>query len=187
MSHLLYFWTSFFAIAAVIFFLDKKYAMLRDSSSADPKPYSFSRVQWAWWATIVLSCMISMVFYTGQLPVLNDSTLVLLGISTATSAVARLTDVADKTVKGRTLIQDDKGMNFFLDILTDNNGVSLSRFQTLVFNVTFGFWFIHEVLAKLVLPGTPVDDILPVIGNNNLILLGFSSATYAGFKTTENK
>jgi hypothetical protein len=33
----------------------------------------------------------------------------------------------------------------------------------------------------------PIDYVMPDISNNNLILLGLSSATYAAVKTTENK
>jgi hypothetical protein len=113
---------------------------------------------------------------------------ILLGISAATTATARVIDISDKEKFNRTH-QDDFGKNFFIDILSDQNGVSVHRFQTIVFNAVFGIWFIGEVLVHLkpeILQAN-IDLIMPPISNNNLILLGLSSATYAALKMTENR
>lgn len=179
--------------------------MLKDISKAKPQPYSWSRVQLAWWTIIVLTCFITVLIKYHSAPELNQSTVILLGISAATIATARVIDVSeinDPQITNRS--QDAKGTNFFLDILSDHNGVSIYRFQTVVFNFVFGVWFITTVLNNLVSANDvicagyagkelaacmarPQDYIMPVIGSNNLILLGLSSATYAALKTTENK
>lgn len=186
MNHLLYFWSTFLVLSAVIFYLDKKHGLLRDMSTAKNKPYSFSKTQFAWWTLIVLSSLICVMLMTWQIPTFNESALILLGIGTATSASGRLIDISDKA-NNLTRNQDSESDNFFLDILSDESGVSLTRLQSLTFNFSFGCWFIHETLRQIALPGTPLNQIIPDIQTNNLILLGLSSATYAAFKTTENK
>jgi hypothetical protein len=81
---------------------------------------------------------------------------------------------------------------FWLDILSDNNGVSIHRLQALVFNLLFGVWFIYQSIMHLKGVGalTSIDtlsSIMPVISRNNLILLGLSAGTYVALKSTENK
>lgn len=177
--------------------------MLRDISKAPGhQPYSWARVQLAWWTVIVLSSFIAILWNKGAAPTLNSSTVILLGISAATTATARVIDISDEE-KLTLRHQDDFGKNFFLDILSDQNGVSVHRFQTVVFNAVFGIWFIHAVLNNLVnydcsmysydaafledCLKQKINYIMPPITNNNLILLGLSSATYAAMKMTENK
>ncbi|HVW98664.1 MAG TPA: hypothetical protein VHA56_22035 [Mucilaginibacter sp.] len=184
----LIFWATFVVLLALIIFLDRKYFMLRDNSTALPRPYSFSRVQLAWWSVIVLASFISIFISRGAAPDLNTSTLYLLGISSATTVGATLIDISDQTNPNLTgLAQNIRGDNFFLDILSDKNGVNVHRFQTVVFNIVFGIWFIIFVLQQLNTPSTHADDIMPVISSNNLILLGVSSGLYTALKATENK
>jgi hypothetical protein len=179
------FWIPFIVMAAAIIYSERRFHMLRDLSEASPQPYSWSRVQLAWWSVIILSAFIGILIKTGNAPTLNESTLVLLGISGATITVARLIDVSDQMNSSAVRHQDSKSENFILDILSDNNGASVHRFQTLVFNLGFGCWFINEVLKNF--NNADINTIIPVVTTNNLILLGLSSATYAALKTTENK
>lgn len=199
------FWVLFLILLASVIVLDKKFNMLRDLSKASPRPFSWSRVQLAWWTVIILSSFITIMLQTGHAPNLHTSTLILLGISVATTAVARIIDMADQENPLIYRHQDIKTTNFFLDILSDQNGVSIQRFQTLIFNVVFGLWFISSVLGNLhdpnfcindFLKGDPnlaqcllhsTDFIMPILSDNNLILLGLSSAAYAALKITENK
>ena len=174
----------------VIIYFDKKYAMLRDSTkAATHKPYSWSRVQMAWWTLLILSSFIAILCQNGVAPEMDESSLILLGISVATTATARMIDISDETKEGVIRHQDSFGKNFFLDILSDEGGVSIHRFQTLVFNLAFGVWFIAEVNIGLHTCTTEAcsNAIIPIISPNNLILLGLSSATYAALKSTENK
>lgn len=181
-----FFWVVFLVLLVTVVLLDLKFSMLRDLSSAQRKPYSFARVQLAWWSVIILTSFITIVATKG-IPTLDSSTLILLGISSATTAAAKVIDVSDKLNPRVSMIQDEDGQNLILDILSDENGVSIYRFQTVVFNLTFGIWFMLTVVQRLVdFPGS-VSEIMPKVEANNLVLLGLSSATYAALKTTENK
>jgi hypothetical protein len=188
MNYLIY-WATFIVLLTLVYFFDKKYFMLRDNSTAVPRPYSFSRVQLAWWSVIILAAFISIIIISkGTAPTFDTSTLYLLGISSATTVGATLIDISDQTNPNVTgLSQNIKGDNFFLDILSDKNGVDVHRFQTVVFNTVFGLWFIIYVLNHLSTAGTSPDTVMPVISSNNLILLGVSSGVYATLKATENK
>jgi hypothetical protein len=161
--------------------------MLRDMTTVNKhQPYSWSRVQLAWWSVIILSCFITIIIVKGTAPTLDISTVILLGISAATTATAKAIDISDAEKNDRIRNQDDFGRNFFLDILSDGTGVSVHRFQTVVFNCVFGIWFMDAFLQNL-LKGVEINAIIPPIANNNLILLGVSSATYAALKATENQ
>jgi len=179
----------FILFAFIVIVCDRKYFMLRDNSTALPRPYSFSRAQLTWWTVIVLSSMISIILCRdGSIPDFNNSTLYLLGISSATTVGATLIDINDETNPNLTgLNQNIKGDNFFLDIVSDKNGVSIHRFQTVVFNIVFGVWFIRHVLMSLGNNKIDFNHIMPVISENNLVLLGVSSGVYAVLKATENK
>lgn len=206
------FWLPFAILSVIIFFLDRRFGTLRDISSSNPPPYSWARVQLAWWTVIILSSVIAIVWKDmqvappGNLPNLHYSTLVLLGISAATTTVARAIDVSDMT--GSTIAARHQNLpaeNFLTDIMSEQNSISIHRLQTVIFNAVFGIWFIGSVVYNLVTghdpcaglaagtqaaldcKQTPLDYIMPVISDNNLILIGLSSATYAAMKTTENK
>jgi hypothetical protein len=180
------FWVTFGVLAVIIALLEKKYGMLKDQSSASPQPFSWSRVQLTWWTLIILSSFIGIYFTRDyQLPQLLASTVILLGISGATTVVARTMDVSDINA-GNARHQDQGSQNFFLDILSDSNGVSIHRFQTIVFNLVFGCWYVTTVLHNIDNAAVNINSIIPDISNNNLILLGISSATYAALKSSEN-
>lgn len=170
-------------LAGCIVYLDVKHNLLRDTSTATHRPYSFSRVQLAWWTIIILASFASIIMAKG-VPTLDGSTLILLGISSATTGAGRITDLSDQTNQNARS-QDEESDGFFLDLLSDKNGVSIHRFQALVFNATFGIWFVSQVWTNL--PVETASRIIPVIDTNNLILLGLSSGTYAALKVTENK
>lgn len=182
------FWIVFLALSALVWVFDKKYYMLRDNSTALPRPFSFSRVQLAWWTVIVIASFVSIIIARGASPTFDVSTLYLLGISSATTVGATLIDINDENNPNLTgLSQDIHGDNFFLDILSDKNGINVHRFQTVAFNIIFGIWFITYVNNHIGDSKTNIDAIMPVISPNNLILLGVSSGLYAALKTTENK
>jgi len=160
--------------------------MLRDTSNQSSQPYSWSRVQLAWWTIIILSSFIAVLWKEPEhiAPALDYSIVILLGISSVTTATAKVIDLPTQGVPSIQSIS----RNFFLDILSDNSGVSISRFQTVVFNLVFGIWFIAVVAHNLnAIPPGGINFIIPHIENTNLALLGLSSATYAAVKTTENK
>ncbi|MCW3082730.1 MAG: hypothetical protein JWP12_96 [Bacteroidetes bacterium] len=193
----------------LIVFLDLKFQLLRDTSNASKKPYSFSKVQMAWWMGFIMSAFAAVIFDKNNaaafVPTFSNGALIVLGISTGTSVAARLIDSSDQSGQ-LPRIQDQEKENIFLDILSDNNGVSISRLQTVLFNLIFSVWFFIKLwknldcfdaaISKLgvnscstITDGikTLIDGIIPDFDSNTLVLLGISSGTYAAFKTTENK
>ena len=112
------FWITAGLLIAIVIFFDKKYCMLRDSSKASShQPYSWSRVQLVWWTVIILSSLITVLLVKGTAPTLDISSVILLGISAATTATARVIDLSEQQTQGLIRHQDDFGKNFFLDIL----------------------------------------------------------------------
>ncbi|MEO6523472.1 MAG: hypothetical protein ABIN91_17445 [Mucilaginibacter sp.] len=88
--------------------------------------------------------------------------------------------------------RDIKRSNFLLDILSDKNGISIHRLQAFIFNLVFGLWFIYTSVQQIKLINTltlqkVIDGVMPVVTNNNLILLGMSAGLYTALKSTENK
>ncbi len=186
MNGLVYFWIAFVGLLAIVVYCDRKYSMLRDISTSVRKPYSFARVQLAWWSVIILASLISIVASHNGIPTFDSSTLVLLGISSATIAAARTIDISEvKDHIERT--QNDGGEWFLLDIISDAEGASIHRLQAVIFNLTFGCWFIAAVTNNLVHYAANIDSIIPAVSQNDLILLGLSSGVYAALKTSENK
>lgn len=183
------FWLVFAALTTMVIFLNVKYGMLLDESTRETKkPYSYARAQLTWWTVIVLSGFATIILKRQEIPTLTNGILILLGISSATTMAARLSDNSDQDqTETKGLIQNMPGQNFLLDILSDSNGVSIHRLQAVLFNIVIGFWFIHETLTNMVDPALNMSNILPDIEPNNLILMGLSAGTYAALKTTENK
>jgi hypothetical protein len=177
MNQLIFFLT-LIVLLFLIIFLDKKYLLLRDISTSNKKPFSYSRVQLAWWTWIIVTAFITILFANGGvIPILDSSTLILLGISAGTTSIASMIDVSDAADKTRH--QDQGGKHFLYDIIDDSNGASIHRLQAVLFNIIFGIWMLVTVYNKM--------DCIPAIDTNCLILLGISAGTYSVVKTSENK
>src|SRR4051812_21620732 len=114
---------TFWIVLAILFFAviycNRKYCMLKDTSIAKPQPYSWSHVQLAWWSLIVLSSFIAVMVKYGTAPTLNESTVILIGISAATIATARVIDVNDETDLNTVRHQNKPGVNLFIDIISN--------------------------------------------------------------------
>jgi hypothetical protein len=67
---------------------------------------------------------------------------------------------------------------FMLDLLSDANGVSLNRFQMLVWTLVLGIIFLTSVIQTFG---------MPTFGGTLLAIMGISGATYVGFKFPEVK
>lgn len=186
--------------------MQKRFCILCDASSIDPKPFSYARLQLLWWTFIILVSFISILAATGKMPTFDTSTLLLLGIGALTTASARIVDVADDNKYKEAVTEataedeatppknskDMKSEGFWLDILSDKTGISIPRFQAVVFNLFFGIWFIWRTVINLHAagfgsPDEVIDKIMPIIPLNNLILLGISAGTYVALKSSENK
>ena len=140
-----------------------------------------------WWTVIVLACMITIMTLGRGIPTLDSSTLILLGISSGTIAAARVIDISNNSKSEKSTGQNDGSFNLILDLLSDTQGVSIPRFQALAFNVVFGLYIVISVIHNMGDTNIDISKIIPVIGDNNLILLGISSGVYTTLKVAENK
>ncbi len=198
----------FLGLWIIIFLLDKKYCMLREGGVGHSKPFSWSRVQMTWWTVIILTAFVTAIFRaSGVIPVFDNSTLFMLGISSGTTVSAAIIDISDRSNPTITdMGQDMKSAGIIMDVLSDKNGINIHRFQTFIFNVIFGAWFMYQSYLHLSIPpdckvcANPSDiractdcitayanSVMPVIAPNNLVLMAVSSGIYAALKTTENK
>lgn len=148
--------------------------------------YSFSKSQLAYWTFIIVCCFIYIWALTGDYATINSTGLILLGISAVTTTVGQSInknqeDVAKssgfKSVnKLKEFRSTDK--NFFKDILSDGDGLSIHRLQALVFNIVFGVAFVRTVIMEYSMP--EFDTV-------QLSMLGLSNGTYAFIKNSETK
>src|SRR5665648_996750 len=184
MNPIVIYWLVLIVLTVLVVFLNAKYGLLRDESTLETKkPYSYARTQLTWWTVIVLSGFITIILSRFEIPTFTDGILVLLGISSVTTISARISDNSDQT-KAETdgLIQNLPSQNFLLDILSDNNGVSIHRLQAVLFNISIGFWFIHESIINISNSALEMNNILPDLEMKNLILMGLSAGTYVTLK-----
>ncbi len=177
----------FAVLLLIIIFLDRKYDMLKDSNKEIRKTYSFSRVQLAWWTIIILSSFVAIMTLGQGIPTLDGSTLILLSISSGTTAAAQVIDISNDSKLNKATSQNDSNFSFLLDLLSDGSGVSIQRFQAVVINVIFGAYMVITVLHNMGDSSILLDKIIPQISDNNLILLGISSGVYTTLKVAENK
>ncbi|MBC3918819.1 hypothetical protein H8L32_15100 [Undibacterium sp. CY18W] len=160
-------------VGYALFRLGRDSGLLRDSSSAavGERTFSLARVQMAWWFFIVLVSYIWLWIVAEGIPTISPQALGLLGIGSATYLTAAGVDVSKQNQFG-----ESKG--FFKDVLSDSQGLTLHRFQMLVFNVLIGVLFLVYVIQHF--------D-MPLFDGNILTLLGMSAGTYAGFKIPEQQ
>jgi len=148
------------------------------------RPFSFSRIQLLWWTIIICTCAI-LIFAqktnTSFANVFNQSSLILLGISLGTTTTARIIDNSDVNNVSVARHQDNRtSKGFILDILSDANGLSLHRFQTVIFNIIFGAVFLINFFDSGM-------TTLQNFGSMELGLMGISSGGYLALKINENQ
>lgn len=152
---------------------------LRDESVVSPKPYSFARAQLWWWTIIILGSFIGVYGVTGAFWPLNKTCLILLGISVVTTTAGRLVDNQQISNPNVERHQDRSvSQGFFVDIMSDEYGLSVHRFQAVVFNLVYGLSFLIQVFTSL--------KEFPSYDDSTLALLGVSSAAYVALKMNEN-
>ncbi len=149
------------------------------------KHYSLSRVQLLWWTVIILCCFSVKFGSTMKIPELNESILFLLGIGTGTITVAKLMSDSKKSKESPTTEEEEfdftnQSNGLLYDILDDGSGVSIHRFQAVLFNLVFGFTFLNQFFADM-------QYVMPYFSNEQLSLLGISSSTYLLMKNSETK
>lgn len=169
-------------VAIFIFgmWLAVKTDLLKDTlvDNGSEKTYSFSRSQLFYWTMIVIICLCAGMGNNGNFDLLlklkEPSILLLLGISVGTASVATYIDNEIPNPKKNT---DSNG--FIRDILSDAGGISVHRYQALLFNIIFGLVFVCQFITN--------TTEFPVFDNYALALMGTSSAGYLLIKTNEKQ
>ncbi|MCX6316245.1 MAG: hypothetical protein NTW29_03070 [Bacteroidetes bacterium] len=146
-------------------------------------PYSLSRTQLAIWITII-GCVYTYAVLWDDLPLIsiNNTALLLMGISGGTFAAGAILDTSE--IEQNIPRHQDvyrKG-NFFKDILSDKNGISIHRFQNVVWTIIAIFVYFY----KFSNPVKGSEKGLPDLDQTLLALTGISSATYLVLKSREN-
>lgn len=152
--------------------------IIKDTSTADKKPYSLARAQLMWWTIIILSCFcIKYGWDPTKVPQLNSMILALIGIGAGTTTLAGFIDSSDKQ-QARFMHQNNNSVSFVYDVLDDGDGISIHRFQLLILNIVLGIIFLNSFFL--------LKD-FPEFTGYELGLLGISSGTYLAIKTKENQ
>lgn len=136
--------------------------------------FSLALTQLSFWTIVVAASFIYIWIATEEVCSISGSTLILLSISVATTAGAKLIDIRE----GMTGDPNLPSRGFFEDILSDELGYSVHRCQMFLWTAILGVIFITNVITKQEMP--QLDESL-------LALMGISSGAYVGLKTVENK
>lgn len=147
-------------------------------------PFSLSRFQFLVWLIVVFFGILHIWIITDVLTSPTGSTLFLLGISSGTFFISRLIDQpatantqTDPASVTAFIEKNLTSQGLLKDILSDGKSISLHRLQLVMFTVFLATYFVLEVIGTL---------IMPQFDQTMLTLMGISSATYAGIKTTES-
>ncbi|MBW4425348.1 MAG: hypothetical protein KME50_13080 [Nostoc desertorum CM1-VF14] len=138
-------------------------------------PFSLSISQLAFWTFLIFGSYLIIYGITGDYTnILTEQSLILLGINSITAFGTSLIDGHgnEKKRKGSQCVSE----GFFRDILSDINGVNFHRFQTFIWTVAIGLFFVWEVIKNLAMP--EFDETL-------FTLQGISAATYLGLRGQE--
>jgi hypothetical protein len=149
-----------------------------------PRPFSLARTQLAIWTVVIAATYLYRMLCLKDCTTLtlasSSSTLALLAISAGTTGAASIID--RNNMQSSSSIprhQNAPSQGFFLDILSDESGISIHRFQNVIFTIVAIAIYLSEAAA-----GTCA---LPPMDGTILTLSGISSAAYLGLKINENK
>ncbi|MBN8876861.1 MAG: hypothetical protein J0I32_04890 [Sphingobacteriales bacterium] len=144
-------------------------------------PFSLTKVQFGIWTVIISSAYIYLSLCKGDCATgsINQTALVLMGIFAGTAVASTIID-KNEISDNRARLQNRPSQGFFVDILSDSNGISLHRFQN------FAWTVIAMVVYLYKLSEITTGCQLPELSDTLLALTGISSATYLVMKTKEN-
>jgi hypothetical protein len=215
---LLFYYTQIFWVLLFLYFVLICYfiwfchssGLIRDPDLIDKNkmgPYSLSQTQLAFWTVIIIGGFIYLIILTGLCDSLNDSCLLLLGISGGTTGIASFIDYykkqsasqqppaeaapvlgnqANPEAQENPAPQGDRPIqavsykihrSFILDILSDGINVSVQRTQITLWNLVLGIYFVWYVIS---------NKSMPIFSNTLLMLAGVSSLLYLTGKAPEN-
>jgi hypothetical protein len=173
---------SLFIIASIYLAIKKE--LIKDSWSPSlqqlhpswTKPYSLSRSQLLWWTLVIVVCCFAGFVKTGKIN-FNTTALTLFGFALTTVTGGGMIDKDQSQAALNHRHQDKPSEGFWTDILSDENGMSVGRFQTVVLNILFGLVFLSTFFKFFQFPD---------FGSWQLALLGASSSGYLINKLNEN-
>lgn len=142
-------------------------------------PYSLSRFQLAFWSLLVIAAYLFIWLITQELDTITGSVLALLGIGSATALGATIIDQGKPDNPPGTVMPPappSASKGFLNDVLSDDQGISIYRFQLFAWTLVLGVIFCASVYDGLA---------MPQFSTTLLGLMGISSGTYLGFKVPE--
>lgn len=190
------FWVNFIIIGGFFALFIKhmrKSEMLRDSGivlvNRIPKskdywhqyahPLSMGRLQMSIWFFIIIASFVFLWCATGSIAGVSSTAFILMGISGGTTAVSCFISSKqewDAKVRSAASPNRSRLANWLIDLLSDEHGPTIHRFQMLAWTLVLGVVFVHDVIT---------DYAMPVFSNEVMGLMGISSGVYVGFKMKE--
>jgi hypothetical protein len=160
-------------ILAIFFILSKNTTLLRIGKTKETQ-FSLALSQLLFWTILITMSYFYIWISTQDQAEISGSTLILLAVSMTTIVGAKIVDkrrnVPVEALKNST--------DFFTDILSDEEGISLHRCQMVLWTLIVGSIFIVNVIK---------DQQIPQIDSGLLGLMGISSLGYLGLKNYEKK
>lgn len=160
-----------------------RYRLLHDHDSEGKLPtYSLARSQILWWTFHVVGAYLLIWAATRDSNTVNETALVLMGVSGGTWLLSRAIDLQPKPAGTTTVKAQSRG--FLVDILSDihektgERSIAVHRLQTVVWNLALTVIFWASVRNELA---------MPEFSGALLGLLGISAGTYLGVKVTEGR
>lgn len=142
-------------------------------------PLSLARLQMAIWFFIIIGSFVFLWSTTGSLAGVNNTALILMGISGGTSMFAAIVSEKrewDAKKREPANASTTPFTNWFIDILSSDEGMTIHRFQMFAWTLVLAVVFVNGVLS---------DYAMPLFSNELLGLMGISSGVYIGFKLKE--
>jgi len=162
------------------------------------RSFSLARCQMLWWTGVVLVSLFTIGHATGNWLAIDESALVLMGVSLATGAGAMAVRPARvdtllkaweaartapaTAVQAQALADAESALRalplrsggLWKDLMSDfDQGVGLHRMQSLLFTLGFGLVYVAQTFGAGLLPSLPATA---------LALMGISGGAYVGFK-----
>jgi hypothetical protein len=152
------------------------FTLFRDDSgctdASKKNPFSLSRVQVYIWTFVIFGLFSYVWSVTDFLPQITAAHLVLLGIAAGQRIISQLIDSSDppkKNITTKKLTSDGCSVGFFMDLISDKTGLSITRLQYLIATFIFLVVFITNAIQKLELVDFSVEQ---------LALMGTSAGLY---------
>lgn len=144
-------------------------------------PFSLAKVQFGLWTVIISASYVYLSLFKGDCAEgpINKTALVLMGIFAGTAIASTIIDKREID-DNRPRHQNSPSQGFFIDILSDDNGISLHRFQNFVWTLIAMTIYLYKVSE------IRTGCTLPELSDTLLALTGISSATYLVLRTKEN-